>query len=228
MHRHVIENLPPQQNRKRNICLETLQTISEDRSDSDLTERAKSYLRMLLRFGMQDFEDSVKHVVRTAGCACSRFSVRERKPYKDYDLGEEKCSKVADQCGIAAFLKERKELTGRILAYLQALDSHRKTEEPRNAQAFLEGIVDNVDAATRRDPCLRVGDLVIAMESAGIPDFYTLNAKECRHLCRTLNQNMIVRPKNHIHEDIICPSEQRDWTALIERPRPGPNRPDEA
>ena len=45
--RHVIDNLPPQQNRKRNICLETLQTIFEERSDSDLTERAKSYLKIL-------------------------------------------------------------------------------------------------------------------------------------------------------------------------------------
>ena len=67
--RHIIDNLPPQQHRKMTICLQTLETISEGSDDADLTERAKSYLRMLLRFGLDDFEDSVQHVERTAGCA---------------------------------------------------------------------------------------------------------------------------------------------------------------
>ncbi len=175
--RHVIDNLPPQQNRKRNICLQTLQTIFEGRDDSDLTERAKSSLRMLLRFGLNDFEDNVKHVERIAGCACSKFPVIERKPYKDYDLGKDNCSKVAENCGIAAFLVSRKELASRILDHLRSLDAGRKTEELQRAEQFLETYLESPGDAPKGDPCLKVGDLIIALESSKIPEFYTLNAK---------------------------------------------------
>ena len=217
--RHVIDNLPPQQNRKRNICLQTLQTIREGSNDVDLTERAKSYLTTLLRFGLDDFEDSVKHVVRTSGCACSKFPVNERKPYKDYDLGTDHCSKAEGNCGIAAFLTENKELASRILAHLQALDTSRMTEELKRAKHFLESFIVRPEDARKADPCLKVGDLIIAMERANFPDFYTFNLRESLHLCRATNQNMVVRPKYHIHDDVYCGREQADWETYVEERR---------
>ena len=213
--RHVIDNLPPQQNRKRNICLQTLQTIYEHSTDSDLTERAKSYLRSLLRFGLDDFEDNVKHVERTAGCACSKFPVIERTPYKTYDFGKENCSKAGGTCGIVTFLAEREVLTNRILGQLRSLSESQKSEELKRAQDFLERFVQDPTSAPQGDPCLKVGDLIIALESASIPDFYTLNAKESQHLCRALDQNLIVRPKYHIHPDVVCAAVQSDWTTLL-------------
>ncbi len=212
--RHVTDYLPPQQNRKRNICLDLLLTISERSDDADLTERAKSYLSMLLRFGLDDFEDSVQHIERTAGCACARTPVVERRPYKDYDLGKDKCSKLA-QCQITAFLIDRKDLTLRILDHLKSLGPDQKTEELQRAEQFLESVAEDSNNARLGDPCLKVGDLMIAMESAGVANFYTLNAKESKHLCRALDQTLVVRPKHPIHEDIVCHPDAQDWSLVL-------------
>src|ERR1700694_4768289 len=46
---HVIDVLGPWQNRRRNICLEMLESIYRTASDKELTERAIRILRVLLR-----------------------------------------------------------------------------------------------------------------------------------------------------------------------------------
>ncbi len=213
--RHVMDNLPPQQNRKRNICLQTLQTIFEGRSDEELTERSKSYLRTLLRFGLDDFEDNVQHIERAAGCACSKAPVVERKPYREYDFGKDNCSKLGGSCGIVAFLRARADNVTRILAHLRSLNATQKTDELLRAERFLEQFLENPEGVPQGDPCLKVGDLIIALESANISDFYTLNVKESQHFCKSLDQTMIVRPKYHIHEDVICPKDDPDWPSIL-------------
>lgn len=47
----------------------------------------------------------------------------------------------------------------------------------------------------KSDPCLEVGDLIIALESIDVQTFYTLNRKESLHFCRVLDQDLIIRPK---------------------------------
>ena len=222
VNRHVIDTLPPQQNRKRNICLEMLGTILEE-SDADLTERAKRTLRTLLKFGLDDFENTVKHIVRDAGCTCARFPVVERKRGKEYDFGKDKCSKVGGTCGIVEFLRGRSEEIGGVLEELKSLPDAERTDELKRIQEFIEQFLADPDSANQNDPCLKVGDLLIAMESVGIPVFYTLNAKESKHLCRRLGQDMIVRPKYHIHADIICPETAPDWNSILagRTPQPG-------
>ncbi|MGH9855164.1 MAG: hypothetical protein ACREBD_35475, partial [Blastocatellia bacterium] len=42
--RHIVSILPPQQQRKRNICLEMLTVLFEKADDAERTERAKRYL----------------------------------------------------------------------------------------------------------------------------------------------------------------------------------------
>jgi hypothetical protein len=51
------------------------------------------------------------------------------------------------------------------------------------------------------DPCLTVGDLLIALESEKIPVFYTINAKESQYLpldgADPHRQEDIPRPRRH-------------------------------
>ena len=54
-----------------------------------------------------------------------------------------------------------------------------------------------------RDPCLTVGDLMIALESVGIPTFYTLNGAESLFFCLALRQVLVVRPIDPAKEDIV-------------------------
>ena len=209
--RHVIDVLPPQQGRKRNICLELLGTILEDASDEELTERSRRYLRTLLRVGLGDFDATVDHVVRDAECACAKYPVEERVAYKRYEFGPDKCSRTGDTCGIMRFITSRRDDVERILATLRQIPNDEKSDELRRGEEFLEAVLADPSTAKSMEPCLYVGDILIALESAGVPTFYTLNGKESQHLCRALGQNLIVRPKNPKHEDVFCLHAAPEW-----------------
>jgi hypothetical protein len=188
-----------------------LAVVHEGASDTELTERARRYLRQLLRVGLADFVNSVNHVVWQSGCACSYYPVTEVAPYKRYDFGQTKCSRVSERCGIQSFFELRREEAELILTELQNIPVVKKSEEILKIDDFLEAALHDNGAIPSMDPCLTVGDLLIALESAGIRYFYTLNGKESQHLCRILNQSLIVRPKNPKHEDIVCLSSDNAW-----------------
>lgn len=210
--RHVIDYLV-YDHRKRNICLDMLETIFEDAvdgiTDAELTERARRTLRTLLRVGIADMQTIVNHIIWESGCACANSKIREKVPYKRYDFGSDKCSKVKERCGIETFLDAKEKELRAILERLKVIK--KKSFELQKAEKFIETILGNFSSAADLDPCYTVGDLIIALESAEIPIFYTLNSKESQHLCRALNQDLIVRKKNPIHEDIVCKSSDSKW-----------------
>jgi len=192
--RHVMSVLATR-DRKRDICLESLQIVFENETEQGLTDRAKSYMRSRLRIGMIEFENSVTRIIEDAACACSMYPVTQNKRGV-YDFGPTKCSNVRDRCGVVEFLRARVELTDKVLQAIKQLPATDKTKELQKAEAFIESILQNPDSASLRDPCLEVGDLIIALESADIPVFYTLNFKESKPLCRVLGQRLIVGNKN--------------------------------
>ena len=209
--RHVIDNLPQQQGRKRNICLEILQTVHEEERDADLTDRARLYLRALLTQGLDEFDRSVDSVLRESGLICARRGVREIKKYHKYDLGRDKCDAHDEACGIAAFLGAHENELQQVLAYLEPHPAQDKTDELQRGEEFIRLYIDDADRALRDEPCLHFGDLLIALESARIPVFYTMNSRESQHLCRALGQDLIVRPKSYVHEDKVCPAKAKQW-----------------
>ncbi len=208
--RHVTDNLPPQQARKRNICLEALETVL-DEGDADLTERARIYLRSLLTQGLREFDAVVDSVLKESGLYCARLGVRELKKYHKYDLGRDKCDAHHKACGMAAFLQAHKNDLRKVRAHLSTLDSNEKSDELQRAEAFIALYFNKPEDALRDEPCLRVGDLMIAIESAQIPAFYTMNGKESQHLCRPLGQELVVRPRYHVHADKVCPAKAESW-----------------
>lgn len=209
--RHITDFLPPQQYRKRNICLQMLLTVFEEADDSELTDRAKRYMRQLLQHGLKEFDNSVSQVLWDSGCACSQHPVKERIPYKRYEFGPNECSKTGDACGVVEFLRTRGREMRCVLDKLKSLPETKKSDELKRTESFIEKVLDDPVSAQKLDTCLKVGDLMIAMESVGISVFYTLNSKESQHLCRALGQTLIVRRKNPEHEDVVCSSEDENW-----------------
>ena len=209
--RHVSDILPPQQERKRNICLDMMLTVFEQAEDAELTERAKKYLRALLRTGLREFEERFNSIVWASGCACSTQPVVEREKYRRYDFGEERCSKTRGACGVIDFLQSKRSEMERVLQYLRSIRPDKKTIELQRSESFIMKVVADCSMATNLDPCLSMGDLMIALESMGIPVFYTLNGKESQHLCRALGQSLVVRKKNPEHEDVVCQNTDPEW-----------------
>jgi hypothetical protein len=152
----------------------------------------------------------VDHVITASGCACGRQAVRPKKS-GTFDFGSDRCSQVAKSCGISAFLAQRAEAVLEIRQHLTRPDlPHRSAEIDRTAE-FIEATDDDASEVEQRDPCLSVGDYLIALESVRIPVMYTMNGRESQHFCRALGQTMIVRKTNPADEDIVCARNDPNW-----------------
>jgi predicted nucleic acid-binding protein len=212
---HVLNVLPPQSSRKQkialNICLAMLPSIHSQSDDAERAERAKRYLRTLLRCGLSDFDASVDHVIRESGCACAKHPVIEKKPYKSYEFGPSKCSSSGHLCEVVSFLAKNREMVVKIRDRLYTVPEGKRSGEISMSIAFLDRIITDPSVAQELEPCSNVGDLLIALESLGIPTFYTLNAKESQHFCRALGQTLVVRPNNPDVDDVVCSASETSW-----------------
>jgi hypothetical protein len=215
--RHVNDVLPVQQRRKKQICMQTLLTVSKNDTDEDRTDRAKLFMRHLLKHGLDEFDGMVDHLEIGSGCACATNSIIEKQNGK-FDFGPEKCSETAGKCAIVAFLKSKTAELETILARLKTIQSGtkpgQKTEELERAEGLIESFLRTPDDALVNEPCLKVGDLLVALESARFPSFYTMNGKESQHLCKPLGQDLIVRPVNPQTAETECNQKQAEWPAF--------------
>jgi hypothetical protein len=211
VHHHVIRLFGPWHDRKRTICLQTLADVHGG-TDEVRTERLQLYLRGLLLTGLRRFDQSVDVIRTESNCGCAKRDVRERTPLRKYDFGTDRCSRLpAGSCGIVSFLAAREDTAGRILAKLRGIPETHKSTELRNAERFLERFISNPADAASEDPCLTVGDLLIALESAGVSHFFTLNGKESQFLCRALDQTLIVCPVDPLKAEIVCDKHLDNW-----------------
>lgn len=197
--------------RKRNICLQTLAQVHGG-TDAERTDRLKLYLRSLLVTGLKQFDQKFGEGLKDSACACSRVDVIEKEPLRRYDLGQEHCSRTKPgACGIIQFLTSRQVNWTVILERLKSIPAAKKSAEIKSAERFLSQLQKKPGKAREDDPCLTVGDLLIALESAGVPIFYTLNSKESQHLCRALSQTLIIRPIDPTKQEVVCRSDEPEW-----------------
>lgn len=193
--RHVNDVLPPQQGRKRQICLQTLQVVLES-EEPDLTDRAKIFLKTLVRDGVAEFESLVDAVISQPGCRLSYFPIKMKRTRLKH------CSRV-DDCQIDALFRDNKRAE-EVAQYLATVPAESKSSEIQNAEEFLADVSRGTNAS-ELNPCLSVGDLTIALESAAVSYFYTFNRRESQHLCPALGQTMIVASVNPQKPDEIVP-----------------------
>ncbi len=203
----LIQNL--HHKRRATICLNLLAQATGS-TDQEKTDRLRVKLRTLILTGLSEFDDWLDSPARASGCGCGRGNVRERKLQtgrKVFDIGGDKCNQLgAGQCGIVAFLASRSTERTAIRTHLASLPTDKRSRELAEAEAFLAAVEPDPNVATANNPCLKVGDLIIALESAavGATNFYTMNGKESQHLCKPLDQTLIVRRPDPREGDIVC------------------------
>jgi hypothetical protein len=161
---------------------------------------------------MPDFDEGVDHVNRETRCYCSRIPVEEKKRFERYEFGTHLCSKSPPgSCGIVKFIQGKSSEIERILKTLEHIPADKKTRQLQEAENFIRRVLQDPSSAVSLDPCYKVGDLLIALESCSATAFYTLNGKESQYLCRVLDQDLIVRPLNPEHPDIECKRGDHKW-----------------
>lgn len=205
---HLIRMNMPYNARKKAICLETIEQIHGG-SDRERTDRAKLYLRSLLNHGLARFDQYVDVVAEASGCELGQLSVKEVSAFKQYEFGPSECQK-AKSCGVLEFLMQSKVARGTLLSYLECVPDNDKSEEIKRAEAFLKKINEG-EMSSDENPCLRFGDLMIALESIGVSHFFTLNGTESQHLCRPLDQTLIVQPVDPLKCETVCGSREPVW-----------------
>ncbi|HUT24487.1 MAG TPA: hypothetical protein VM492_09115 [Sumerlaeia bacterium] len=207
-----LEALPHQQFRRFRTCLQIVHTIDETDDDRDRLDRARLFLEDLLRRGMDRIERRC-HFLTDSACAIGKDRVRENPA--GFDAGPRNCSRMGARCGIVRFLEKNRGLLAGIREYLGELEPGRapgrKSDELASAERFIAHFMENPSSIQRKDPCLTAGDLLIALESQHIPDFYTMNGRESQHLCRVLKQRLIVRPNNPDKEEVECDRGAATW-----------------
>jgi hypothetical protein len=208
--RHISDSLPPAHLRKMKICLDLIMTVQETDTDLDLFDRARFMLRDLIKNGVATSEAHLR-VNQASGCACALQPIIEKRPFIHYEFGKDKCSQFGDRCGIRAFLQNHRDLIVKLYEYLKALTATEKSKELTLAQQFIEKFLANSETIEAENPCLTVGDLLIALESEGCATFYTMNIKESRHLARALKQSMIYRSPNSDREEIEYLANASEW-----------------
>ena len=211
VNQHVIRLFGPWHARKRSICLQALAQVHGG-TDAERTQRLQLYLRSLLVSGLQRFDQAVDELRTDSRCACAQQAVVEKVQLRRYELGNDKCSRAKPgACGIREFFETRTELASKIARYFRAIPPEKKSGEIQRAEKFLAKMGNDSAKMAKEDPCLTVGDLLIAMESAGISHFLTLNGAESQHFCRVLGQTMIVHPVDPTKTEIVCLAEEKEW-----------------
>ena len=216
-----LNGIRPYQNvgRKAAICIDLMADITGN-DDHEKTDRLRCKLIRLLKSGLVLFDSwfDCNNTASQCWCGKQNVTVRQKGSRKEYEFGGERCSALTTgQCGIASLIAicavERKK----ILNYLQSLPATRKTSELTNAEKFLMEVEADPTTAESLDPCLKVGDLVIALESvvADAKVVYTMNGRESQHLCRALGQGLVVSPPDPDLDDVEClasdPDSWRDF-----------------
>jgi hypothetical protein len=219
VNQHVIQLFGQWHTRKRNICLQTLSQLHGG-TDEERTERLQLYLRSLLVDGLRRLDQQVDQVRQDSGCACGRSDVFEKAELRKYDFGPKNCSQSKAPCGIVQFLASRKGACNGILEKLRSLPPGAKSAELKTAEHFLEEMIHHPDRARSENACDTVGDVLIGLESLGIPNFYTLNSTESQHLCRALDQTMIVRHVDPLKPDTVCDRKAEQWPVFGKQAQP--------
>lgn len=186
---HVVSSLPPQMARKQKICLQILGQCFEEDSDSDKGERLLFFLEDLLENGIAELEDSGVVFVKNSKCqnGLSGYVLKKDR----WRFAGNDCP---GNCQVGQFLYAcdfRNTL-------MHALTQHELTSELQKSLKFLGQLNEGCSNAIDFNPCLTVGDLIIAMECkvAGAEDFFTQNFKESRILCPALGLRLITCPTN--------------------------------
>jgi len=210
---HVTSVVPQQQNRKIRICLPLLHQLLPGETDAELTERARRYFRFLLMNGEKQFLIGLDSMLAGLKCFWSRAEIVEKRRYKKYVLTGTRCSKTNGKCEIGEELHRVIAVCKALHEFLVALPNDRMTAELKNARDFLDRLVNGTALSQihGEDACLKCGDLLIAIESASVQNFYTMNYRESQAFCDFFNQNLTVRPNNPANPDLVHTVSSKPW-----------------
>ena len=192
---------------KAGICLALMANITGS-DDDDKTDRLKTKLRTLIMTCLSNFDSWLDQMERGSGCRCAVIDPVERKRSGrvTFELGENKCGDDS-LCQVNLFLVMMSGPMDAIRAHLASAAETPSRKQLQAILSFLQAASDPGFNATDLNPCLTVGDLVIALESvaADCDEMYTMNHRDSRALCAALGQNLRILSHDPAVPDLVVP-----------------------
>lgn len=206
----------PGWNRKYNLCFDLLTSIvDKNGGDNYMLEMITAELERFIIRSKKIFERTHSRIQEDVGCLRSELEVK--RTYKnnqhEYSMDTIKCHDK--KCNIFDFLKKNETHLAELLTFLTQLET--KTKEIDLAIDFIKLYFKNDSALYQKNRCAKVGDLLIALSSKEVSNFYSMNYKESRHFAKHLMQNFIFRPHQEEKSTIVCHHDQ-DWDDLLPKP----------
>jgi len=206
-HLNRLRQLPYQANRA-GICLGLMASITGV-DDQDKTDRLKAKLRRFILTCLAKFDGWVDHLERGSGCHCATLDPVERKKRGGrvvFEMGDDKCG-TGGTCHVGQFLTRMSDSSTAIQSHLAATLEPNGRKELHDILAFLNDTTSAEFTATDRNPCLTVGDLLIALESvaANCAEMYTMNHRDSLPLCAALGQQLRILSHKPEVEDVVVP-----------------------
>jgi len=120
------------------------------------------------------------------------------------DVSIPKCHRNVVRCRILSFLQDNDDHLQAIKAEINRLGSNA-SEELRKAKAVFFAVADTPEKVCQDDSCVRLGDILVAIDGVDIESFGANNDKEWVPLARALRKHLVnpLRP-----ESLQLPSEQ--------------------
>lgn len=207
---HLINVLLPVHSRKQKISLNILERVLGHLPPDEQKERAISLLHIFMIRARRSIEKFIDEERNMVGCECARHWLTVIRPYEKYDLGPMKCKKVKDQCGFVDYLNSNREMISSLRVFLEA-KKDGLSEEMMAVLEFLEATQTGFQTAPDFDPCNKLGDFLIALDSKDTMDMYTMNYKESRFFCEFFNQNMILSYPDPLKDDRTFSHHDLPW-----------------
>ena len=166
--------------------------------DAECTERARLYLRRLMKLGV-DFVEKLCDRPLSDGTECywAKRGVHERRDGR-LVWRTPVCKRDKRRCRLDEFFLENQAIFERIKASIDALPDEKKSAQLRDFSDVIGQALDDPQTLLNyRSGCKRLADAIIAVDGMAYKNMFSQNRVESELLTAVLGQAFYYLPPNH-------------------------------
>ena len=206
--------LPHKLHPKKVVWAFNLLTRHYGADEAERTERARLYLRRLMKLGTAFVEESCDRPLQNGtDCYWAKCGVHKRRD-GSLQWRSPVCKRDRKKCRLDDFFTENRDLFQQIKTAIDALPDKGKSQQLRDfSEVIDEALRDPAILLDYRAGCLRLADAIIAVESSGYGSMFSQNRKESQLLTSVLGQAFYYLPPNPergVGVRLAPPQDQRD------------------
>jgi|GEM_PF-2414184 len=190
----------PMHKRKLSTCLQAIEAFLKPSSgrisEAAQLARMRAHLRGAVLNAYSWWEASVTHEYNGTGCV--RASERPRiSGGGKLDVSIPKCQRSAVRCRVLRFLQDNQKHLKAIKAEIDRLGT-TASDELKEAKAVLDAFENDPQRVCQDNVCVKLGDILVAIDGVSMECFAANNDKEWGPLARALRKRLLnpLRPQD--------------------------------